>query len=294
MIIMKRVVSIFICLVLLTTLALTTPVLSAEAMEVPEATGTSETPKASKAPEAPKAPKTTEAPQPVKVALIDSGISPIVIAATHIGEGKNYVLSDRDTADVLGHGTALAGLILDAAPDAVLVPLVYSTRIAGGKVIQCSVKTVAMIIRDAVDVYDCQVINISAGISRDVPELREAIAYAEEQGVVVVASVGNTNRTTPELRYYPACYDTVIGVGALRKDGKVASFSQRHGVSLAAPGDGLKVTGLKGQTTTVSGTSYATAHVTGAVAALLAKSPDLTPAQVRELLFDSAQDLGDG
>ncbi len=233
-----------------------------------------------------------EKQQPIRVAMIDSGISPVIIASANIGEGRNYVLPDRDTADVLGHGTALAGLILDTAPDAVLVPLVYSSRAAGGKAVQCSVKTVARIIRDAVDVYDCQVINISAGVSQDVPALWEAIAYAEDQGVVVVASVGNTNRTTPELSYYPASYDTVIGVGALRKDGRVASFSQRYGVSLAAPGDGLKVLGLKGQSTTVSGTSYAAAQVTGAVAALLTKSPELTPAQVRELLYDSARDIG--
>lgn len=230
--------------------------------------------------------------QPMRVALIDSGISPIVISAASIGEGKNYALSDRDTADVIGHGTALARLILDSAPDVVLVPLVYSTRTAGGKLVQCSVKTVAKIIRDAVDMYDCRIINISAGISQDVPELREAIAYAEEQGVVVVSSVGNTNRTTPELSYYPACYDTVIGVGALRKDGRVASFSQRKGVSLVAPGDGLKVVSLKGQTVTASGTSYATAHVTGAVAAILTKSPELTPAEVRKVLYESAQDIG--
>ncbi len=257
---MKRVFSILICLLLLTS-----PVFTAGAVEVP---------------------------QPIRVALIDSGISPIAISTSHIGEGKNYALPDRDTADVLGHGTALAGLILDTAPDAVLVPLVLSTKTAGGKAVQCNVKTIAEIIRDAVEVYDCQVINISAGISQDVPALQQAIAYAEEQGVVVVAAVGNTNRTTPELSYYPASYDTVIGVGALRKDGKVASFSQRHGVSLVAPGDGLKVVGLQGQTTTASGTSFAAARVTGAVAALLAESPELTPAQVREHLFDRAMDLG--
>jgi len=233
-----------------------------------------------------------EAPQPIRVALIDTGISPLAIDPEHIGEGKNYALPDRDTADVLGHGTALAGLILDTAPDAILIPLVYSTRTTGGKSVQCNVKTIAQIIRDAVDVYDCRVINISAGITQDVPALRDAINYAEEQGVVVVAAVGNTHRTTPKLSYYPACYDTVIGVGALRRDGKVASFSQRHGVSLVAPGDAVKVRDLQGRTTTASGTSYAAAQVTGAVAALLAKSPDLTPAQVREHLFKNAVDLG--
>lgn len=257
---MKRGISVFICLLLLTS-----PVLAVEAEDVP---------------------------QPVRVALVDSGISPIAIDTAHIGKGKNYALPDRDTADVLGHGTALAGMILDAAPEAVLVPMVYSTKTASGKGIQCSVKTVAQIILDAVDVYDCQVINISAGVSQDVPALREAIAYAEEQGVVVVASVGNTNRTAPELSYYPASYDTVIGVGALRKDGEVASFSQRHGVALVAPGDSLKGVGLRVKTTTVSGTSFAAAQVTGAIAALLAKSPDLTPTQVRELLFGNAKDLG--
>jgi len=230
--------------------------------------------------------------QPVRVALIDTGISPVAIDISRIAEGKNYAIPDRDTADVLGHGTALAGLILDAAPDAILVPLVYCTKSANGTIVQCSVNTVAKIIRDAVDAYNCRVINISAGISKDVPELRDAIAYAEERGAVVVASVGNTNRTEPWLSYYPASYDTVIGVGALRKDGNVASFSQRHGVSIVAPGDALKVVNPQGYTTTASGTSYATAQVTGAVAALLAESPELTPEQVRDHLFSNAKDLG--
>jgi len=260
---MKKVLSILICLILITS-----QVFVAEAAEAPQTL------------------------QTIRVALIDSGISPIAIAARHITDGKNYALPDHDTADVIGHGTALAGLILETAPDAVLVPLVYSTRTIGGKAVQCNVKTISQIIRDAVDVYKCQVINISAGISRDVSELREAIAYAEECGVVVVAAAGNTNRITPELTYYPASYDTVIDVGALRKDGKVALFSQRHGVSLVAPGDGLKVMGLQGQVTAASGTSYAAAHVTGAVAALLTKSPGMAPAQVRQYLFKGAKDIG--
>ena len=54
----------------------------------------------------------------------------------------------------------------------------------------------------------------------------------------------------------------------------------------------LKVVNLQGRTTTASGTSYAAAQVTGAVAALLAKSPELTPAQVREQLFSNAKDIG--
>lgn len=256
---MKRILSILLCILLLTS-----PVLSAE---------------------------TTEVPQTVRVALIDSGISPIVIDTARIGKGKNYVLPDRDTADVLGHGTAIAGLILDIAPDAVLIPLVYSTKTTGGKEVCCSVMTVAQMIRDAVDEYDCRIINISAGIVKDVPELREAIEYVEEQGAVVVAAAGNTNRTMPEQSFYPASYDKVIGVGALRKDGKVASYSQRCGVSLVAPGDALEVVGLQGKTT-ASGTSFAAAKVTGAIAALLATSPDLTPSKVREILFDNAKDLG--
>lgn len=232
-----------------------------------------------------------EQPPGVKVALIDSGISPIAIDAAHIGKGWNYALPRRDTADVIGHGTALAGLILESAPDAVLVPLVYDTRTAGGKPVQSDLNTIVRMIRDAVDEYDCQVINLSAGVTRDVPALREAIAYAEQQGVVVVASVGNRQRTAPELTYYPAAYETVIGVGALRQDGRAASFSQRNGVTLAAPGEKLQVLGLRGESTTASGTSYAAAQVTGAVAAVLAAQPGLQPEQVRQLLYDSARDV---
>lgn len=231
-------------------------------------------------------------PQPVlRVALIDSGISPVAIDPGHINKGRNYVLPERDTADTTGHGTALAGLILKSAPDVELVPLVYTTRTAGGVTVQSSLSTIVLMIQDAVDVYGCKVINISAGIPTDVPDLREAVAYAEQKGAVVVAAAGNRHRTDPALTYYPAAYDTVIGVGALRQDGKVASFSQRKGVTLTAPGDGLAVLGLRGESTTVSGTSYAAAQVSGAAAALLTAQPGLLPAQVRQLLYDSAKDV---
>lgn len=225
----------------------------------------------------------------ISVALIDTGISTAVIDKSSVAEGKNYVRQGYDTEDSLGHGTAVAGLILENAPDATLVPLVYCDE-AYKKQIACDLKTVAQMVKDAVDIYNCRVINISAAAKTDSDILREAIAYAEEKGAVVIAAVGNDANDTP---YYPASYDTVIGVGAMERKGGIARFSQRSGVSIVAPGEKLSVTLPNSKRATVSGTSYACAFVTAAVVEILEENPKLSPKEVRDLLYGTATDLGE-
>ena len=229
----------------------------------------------------------------IHVALIDTGLSDSVISQESIAEGKNYARPGYDTADTVGHGTAVAQLILQQAPDITIVPLVWCATLNGRDLISCDLDTVAQMIRDAVDIYDCRVINLSAATSANHPALREALAYAEKEGAVVVAAAGNDNQSERERIYYPAAYETVIGVGALLKNGSVAPFSQRTGVSLAAPGDNLSVTKPDGKMTKVSGTSYACAFVAAAAAQLLEQNPTLTPAQVREALYCTALDVGE-
>ncbi|MEG2001040.1 MAG: S8 family serine peptidase, partial [Evtepia sp.] len=98
--------------------------------------------------------------------------------------------------------------------------------------------------------------------------------------------------TAPDRNYYPACYPTVIGVGAAEGQ-KTAKFSQRNGVSLLAPGVNLPAVTHRNapESVTRSGSSYACATVSGLCAAILTQQPELTPAQVRERLFIEAADI---
>jgi hypothetical protein len=235
----------------------------------------------------------------IRIAMIDTGISSAAIPAEHIAEGRNYIFPVRSAEDDNGHGTAVAGIIAGSekagveglSPQAELVPLVYYSKARDDYDVKGGLNLLAQIIRDAVDVYHARIINISSGAKSDSSDLRDAVAWAERHGVLVVASAGNDGNGSV---YYPCAYSTVICVGTVNEteDGP-ASFSNRFsGVDVLAPGIGLKTVNLKGEAAFVTGTSFSAAWVTGAAAALLDADPALTPHQIRQLLFGTARDIG--
>jgi len=239
----------------------------------------------------------------VRIALIDTGISCKYLDESNVIEGKNYVFPEMSTNDLIGHGTAVAGIILGSevlgiegvAPDAEIVPLVFYSRYVSGVPLNGGIEAICNAIYDAIDIYGCRIINISAGITADDEKLREAIAYAEEKNAIVVSAVGNSNRSSPEAVYYPAAYETVIGVGAANEKNEAAYFSQRNSsVKLLAPGTNIPTATINNgsKPVKVNGSSYAAAFATGAAALLLEENPELTAAQLREFLYNSAKDLG--
>lgn len=231
----------------------------------------------------------------VTVALLDTGVSTAAIAAEELLAGHNYVTDFADTEDRLNHGTAVASILLGCssagvarnAPNACrVVPLVVADT-AGSVPPQ----TLAQAIRDAAKQYHADIIHVSLGIQTDDPDVRSAIAYAEEQGVLVVAAVGNDGNS--QALFYPAAYDTVLAVGSHDKDLAVSRFSQQNGTAdLLAPGEDIWMASIEGETYGSQGTSYAAAYVTAAAAALLEQDPALSPAMVRQALFDAARDIG--
>ena len=233
-----------------------------------------------------------KAEREVRVAVIDTGISTKAISAEHLAEGANYLLPENGTEDTFGHGTAVASVILSHSKNAVLVPLV-SNVYSKGKVSFVDNDTYAQMIRDAVDVYHCDIINISAGLVLDKKAVREAIAYAEEKGVLVVASAGNDYVENPGQVYYPAAYETVLAVGALDKTGKEpAAFTQRGAwVNCFAPGEDIAVRTISGGKSTERGSSYATARVTAAAVSCLQENA-MSPAKLRQHLLENPTVFG--
>ena len=223
---------------------------------------------------------------PVIIGIIDTGISTNAIDSDHILEGRNYLDPSLSTEDTYGHGTAVASVILKELPQAQFVPLV-SNAYNKGKIEQVDNDVFAGMIRDAVDVYHCQIINISVGLILDKPSIREAVAYAEEKGVLVVASAGNDYATDGEFTYYPAAYETVLSVGSVnKKKNEISDFSQRgEWVDVYALGEELTIKTLSGDKRESEGTSYSAAIVTARAARLLQKNKNLTPAELREKLL---------
>lgn len=241
----------------------------------------------------------------VRIALIDSGCSIDAgwLEAGRIAPGHNYVFETADTADLIGHGTQVASIILGAdtatgelagcGQQATVVPLVWISKYASGVLANGGVEALTAAIKDAVDIHHCRVISVSSGVTRDEPMLKEAIAYAEERGAVVVAAAGNSNIFAPKVVYYPAAYESVVGVGSVGSELQISAWSQRNqSVMLTAPGEGVYAL-AKERLLRVSGTSFSAAHVTAAIARLLSCYPELTSADVRSLLQRSARDMGD-
>ena len=246
---------------------------------------------------------TTLAPPPeydtVAIAMIDTGISTTAIDSSRVLPGYNYVRGDRDTQDRINHGTATASILVGCesakitgiCPQVLLIPLVVTDKVEG-KVTGVAPEMLAKAIRDAVDVYGVDLINVSLGIQKDDPAVREAVAYAERRGVAVISAAGNDGRQ--DSAYYPAAYDTVLGVGSHDRDGEISDFSQQNGTAdLLAPGEDIWMASRNGAVYGAKGTSYAAAYVTGAAARLLAENAALTPVQLRQALFDAATDIAD-
>jgi len=234
---------------------------------------------------------------PVTVAVLDTGVSPDhPDLIGRVLPGWNFVDGNADTRDDAGHGTFVAGIIAGradggapgVAPGARILPVKILNRDAVGS----TANFVAGIVY-AVD-QGARVINISADGIMDSQALFDALRYAEERGVVVVASAGNE----PNGRWnYPAAVPTVLAVGASTPDDQVASFSSYGAfVDLIAPGVDVTSTwwspeGGNGYLT-AGGTSASAPFVSGAAALVLAVRPDLSPAGVRQILLESAHATG--
>lgn len=225
----------------------------------------------------------------VIIALLDTGVSTTAISASQLLPGYNYVTDSTDTEDLINHGTAVASVILgceDAgvegmARDAFLVPLVVCTK-KDGETDSVSPGILAQAIRDSVDVYGADIINVSLGIHKDDTALFEAVEYAEEKGVLVVAAVGNDGVNGKP--YYPAAYDIVLAVGSCDAEGNKSEFTQ-SGADVLAPGEDIWLASRNGKTYGARGSSYATGFISAAAANLLKEEPALTREELCEKII---------
>jgi len=225
--------------------------------------------------------------QNVRIGVIDSGVSPHPAFADRLVGGHNYVADapdPEDTSDAYGHGTRVAGLIAAVAPEAEIVPLKITDSGSVSTSLLCEA------IYGGIDEFGCDVLNLSLGVPYDRESLRQAVAYAAKKGVVVVAATGNDG--TGEI-YYPAAYDSVIGVSAVESSGAVSVRSNSNeSVSIAAPGVQVRTASHRGGFVTESGCSYAVPHVSAAAAILFCADPGLSADDVLRLLTGCAADRG--
>ena len=224
----------------------------------------------------------------VRIAVIDSGCSLIGDIEQNVDIGYNYIKQTTDTTDNVGHGTFVSGIIASQSKG-----ISYKSKIVPLKCFDVGVTTTVSdiidIVYDAVDIYDCDVINMSIGFTGYSTKLARAITYATNNGVIVVAAVGNDGETT---KYYPAAYENVIGVASVDKNKKHSEFSQfNNSVFVCAPGEALNSLSIEGYSSN-SGTSFASPHVSAmaAIAKCIDNSTEVN--KFKELLINSSTDLG--
>ena len=123
------------------------------------------------------------------------------------------------------------------------------------------------------------------------PAIHRLLEAARKKGIVLVAASGNAGANSPPL--YPAADPNVIAVSATDAEDKLFEQSNRgRHIAIAAPGAQILVAAPEGAYDVSSGTSYSAAEVSGIVALMLQRKPDLTPEQVRSILQATAKDLG--
>ena len=261
----------------------------------------------------------------VTVAVVDTGIAyenfsiylrAPDLAGTCFKPGYDFINNDSHPNDDNSHGTHVAGTIAQTTNNGLgvagvafqscLMPVKVLDRNGSG-----SYSAVANGIYFAAD-NGAKVINLSLGGSSPSLTLENAVKYAYEKGVTVVAAAGNSNSSAPN---YPAAYDAyVVSVGATRFDETRAPYSNfGPSVDVVAPGgdtsvdqngdgygDGVLQNTFNPNTKNPTsfgywffqGTSMATPHVAGAAALVISNGNATTPDNVREALQSAADDLG--
>lgn len=232
----------------------------------------------------------------VTVSVVDSGVDarhpklagaverPVDFRPSFTG-GAGFDQGPGTGDDCENHGTPIAGIIaaraagdervLGVAPEARIAPVRFD-----GSLAQAPAEMIAAAIRTGADRGG--VLNLSFAVGVDEPAIRRAVAYAVERDVVVVAAAGNEGRSQPGLTWYPAAYDGVVAVAGVDAAGQPSAESNRGAwVDVAAPGEGLTAPSSGGEGFVgVTGTSFATAVVSGVAALVRARFPDMPAAEV--------------
>lgn len=239
---------------------------------------------------------TAEEGEDVIVAVIDTGVDlnhPDL--RERLVTGYNVYTSGSDAYDDVGHGTHVAGIISAQTNNFEgIAGIAPRTRIMPVKVLDGtgagSTYAVAQGIIWATD-NGAKVINLSLGNYAQAAFLHDAIRYAYDRDVVLVAATGNDHTESPG---YPAAYEEVLAVGATNYDSSIASFSNYGSyLDVAAPGVSIASTYPGNQYAALSGTSMASPHAAALAAMIRGVNPALTNVQIMEMIRSTSVDLGD-
>jgi thermitase len=232
----------------------------------------------------------------VVIAVVDTGVDLDHPDLKHkLVEGYNAIDEKATPDDDNGHGTHVAGIIASETNNHEGVAgITWYNQIMPVKTLAKDgygyTFDIAKGIVWATD-HGADVINLSLGNYQPATVLKEAIQYAYDKGVVLIAASGNDNTNQPS---YPAAFDQVLSVSAIGYSGERASFSNYGNyIDVAAPGVDIPSTYFENQYAALSGTSMASPHVTGLAGLILSTNPTLSNKEVMDIIRSSSYDIGE-
>ncbi|KAA0009195.1 MAG: PKD domain-containing protein, partial [Thermoplasmata archaeon] len=211
--------------------------------------------------------------------------------------GEDGTIRDNDPMDFHGHGTHCSGIAGAITNNSIgIAGVCWNCSIMavragykgsdGGGYLENDDSAAAIVY--AVD-NGANVISMSWGSYYSSNLIKNALDYAYNNGVVLVAAAGNDNVST---KHYPAGYDNVISVSATDSNGVKAIFSNYGSwIDVAAPGVNIYSTYLNGTYTSLSGTSMACPFVAGLAGLILSKNPSFSQEEVRTILRSTTDNI---
>jgi subtilisin len=230
----------------------------------------------------------------VRVCILDSGVeaehalvggleSAVFVS---LGENEEVLVEEDREGDVSGHGTACAGIVRAIAPES----LISSVRVLGASFTGSGAVLLAGL-RYAVE-QGFNVINMSLSTTKKpfAGTLHEIADSAYFRRTLLVASAHNM-----PVESYPWRFSSVISVGSHEEPDPLTFFyNPSPPVEFFGRGVNVEVPWSGGRTLTASGNSFATPHLAGVCALILAKHPELTPFQLKNVLYLTATNVGGG
>ena len=225
--------------------------------------------------------------------ILDSGVDgehPLVrgvdSAVAVVFDGDETRIVPDEEGDVVGHGSACAGIVRALAPECRL----HSVRVLGSGNTGTGDLILAGLEYAIEQGYNVVNMSLSTTKRRFAESLHELADDAYFQGTVLVASAHNM-----PVESYPWRFSSVISVGSHEEPEPTTFFyNPSPPVEFFARGVGVEIAWLGGGTILSTGNSFATPHMSGICALVLSKHPELTPFQLKSVLYLTANNVGGG